>query len=154
MQLSAWWESRAVPRSTAFKLVRIAGIEPGKVRVDGSRSPVSFLDQQQVAILDSLHSRLQQGASLAQLEGALVALRHPEPSQDTEPAPLPEDADAMAQAVLSRLKAGRLAMATGLPLSTAEVGWLLGARPGGPVVTRGRVTARRHGRNHWTLEPS
>lgn len=154
MQLSAWWESRAVPRSTAFKLVRIAGIEPGKVRVDGSRSPVSFLDQQQVAILDSLHSRLQQGATLAQLEGALATLRHPEPSQDTEPAPLPEEADAIAQAVLSRLKAGQLALATGLPLTTAEVSWLLGARPGGPVVTRGRVTARRHGRNHWTLEPS
>jgi hypothetical protein len=154
MQLSAWWESRAVPRSTAFKLVRIAGIEPGKVRVDGSRSPVSFLNQQQVAAMDALHGKLQQGATLAQLEGALAPLRHPEPSQDTEPAPLPEEADAMAQDVLRRLRAGRLALETGLPLSTAETAWLLGARPGGDAVTRGRVTARRHARNCWTLEPS
>ena len=154
MQLSAWWESRAVPRSTAFKLVRIAGIEPGKVRVDGSRSPVSFLSQQQVDMLDTLHGRIQSGETLAQLEGALATLRHLEPSPDTDPAPLPEEADAMAQAVLSRLKAGRLALTTGLPLTTAETAWILGARPGGDAVTRGRVVARRHARNVWTLEPS
>ncbi|TWB87699.1 hypothetical protein FB106_12034 [Synechococcus sp. Ace-Pa] len=154
MQLSAWWESRAVPRSTAFKLVKIAGIEPGKVRAEGSRSPVSFLDQGQVEALDALHRQLQNGATLAQLEGALTTLRRPEPAQDINPAPLPEEASAMAQAVLSRLKAGRLALETGLPLTTAEVGWLLGARPGGDSVARGRAIARRLARNVWTLEPS
>ncbi|MCP9845250.1 hypothetical protein KBY94_16225 [Synechococcus sp. Cruz-9C9] len=154
MLLSAWWESRAVPRSTAFKLVKIAGIEPSKVRVPGSRSPVSSLSQQQVETLDAVHAKLSSGATLAQLEGALASLRHPETAQDAEPEPLPEEEADMAQAVLSRLQAGQLAIETGLPLSTAEVRWLLGARPGATVVERGRVTARRHGRNCWTLEPS
>jgi hypothetical protein len=154
MQLSAWWESRAVPRSTAFKLVRIAGIEPGKVRVEGSRSPVSFLSQQQVQAMDALAAKLQQGATLAQLEGALAPLRRPETAHDVEPEPLPEEEADLAQAVLSRLEAGRLALETGLPLTSLEVRWLLGARPGGEVVQRGRVVARRHARNVWTLEPS
>lgn len=151
MTLAAWWESRAVPRSTAFKLVRIAGIEPGKVRVDGSRSPVSFLSAAHVAALDALHDRLQGGATLGQLEGALAGLRRPEPSQAPaapEPPPRPSGA------VLSRLQAGQLAIESGLPLTTAEVAWIMGARPGGDVVTRGRVTARRGGRNLWHLEPS
>ncbi len=124
------------------------------MRVEGSRSPVSFLDQRQVAALDALHTKLQQGATLGQLEGVLAPLRHPETAPDPEPEPLPEEAEAMTQVVLSRLEAGRLALETGLPLSTAEAAWLLGARPGGGAVTRGRVTARRHARNVWTLEPS
>ena len=150
MTLSSWWESRAVPRSTAFKLAKIAGIEPEKVRVDGSRSPVSFLKAEQVAAMDALHRKMGEGATLAQLEGALAPLRRPEPA----PAgPEPVADDRMGD-VLKRLQAGELALATGLPLSTAEISWLIGARPGGDVVERGRVVARRHGRNHWTLEPS
>jgi hypothetical protein len=53
-----------------------------------------------------------------------------------------------------RLELTRLAIDTGAPLSTAEVAQLLGARPGGGVVERGGLTARRLGRNVWRLSRS
>jgi hypothetical protein len=54
LRLSDWWESRDVPRSTAFRLLKVAGLEPEKVRAEGSRSPVSFLTADQVQVLDAL----------------------------------------------------------------------------------------------------
>ena len=152
MRLSDWWESRAVPRSTAFRLVRIAGIEPEKVRVSGSQSPVSFLSAGQVQAMDALAERLKAGATIAQLEGALARVSRPETALD--PTPPPSEAPPGPELLQARLAAGELALRTGLPLTTAEVTWLLGARPGAPLVKRGRVTARRHARNVWSLEPS
>jgi hypothetical protein len=53
-----------------------------------------------------------------------------------------------------RLEITELAIRTGAPLSTAEVAQLMGARPGARVVERGGLTARRLGRNVWTLSRS
>lgn len=50
-----------------------------------------------------------------------------------------------------RLELTRLAIQTGAPLSTAEVTALLGARPGGALVERGGLRARRLSRNVWKL---
>jgi hypothetical protein len=50
-----------------------------------------------------------------------------------------------------RLELTELALKTGAPLSTAEVTVLLGARPGGTVVERGGLRARRISRNVWKL---
>jgi hypothetical protein len=149
MRLSDWWESRAVPRSTAFRLLRIAGIEPEKVRADGSRSPVSFLSQPQVDALDALAAKVKGGASITQLEGALAVHRRPETAPDPidEPDATPPGPDLL----LDRLEAGERALRSGLPLSTSEVAWIIGARPGSATVTRGRIVATRHGRNVWTL---
>jgi hypothetical protein len=52
-----------------------------------------------------------------------------------------------------RLRVLRDALELGAPLSTAAVAELLGARPGGPEVVRGRIVAIREGRDCWTLEP-
>jgi hypothetical protein len=54
-------------------------------------------------------------------------------------------------ALRQRLELTQLALATGAPLTTAEVTALLGARPGGSVVERGGLKARRLGRNVWKL---
>jgi hypothetical protein len=54
-------------------------------------------------------------------------------------------------ALKQRLELTELALKTGAPLTTAEVTSLLGARPGGPVVERGGLRARRLGRNVWKL---
>lgn len=152
LRLSDWWESRDVPRSTAFRLLKVAGLEPEKVRAEGSRSPVSFLTAEQVQVLDALAQRLKAGATIAQLEGAIARVSRPETAPDPEPPPA---VDGPGPALLlARLEAGQRAIAAGLPLTTGEVAWLLGARPGGDRVTRGRVTAVRHARNCWTLEPS
>lgn len=50
-----------------------------------------------------------------------------------------------------RLELTRLAIDTGAPLNTAEVTQLMGARPGGSVVERGGLRARRLSRNVWQL---
>ncbi|MCS5692665.1 hypothetical protein NZK33_11805 [Cyanobium sp. FGCU-6] len=63
-----------------------------------------------------------------------------------------EDGGSVDLAVLrQRLEITQLALQTGAPLSTAELTQLLGARPGGPVVERGGLRARRLGRNLWKL---
>jgi hypothetical protein len=54
-------------------------------------------------------------------------------------------------ALRQRLELTSLALQTGAPLSTAEVTYLLGARPGGADVERGGLRARRISRNVWKL---
>ena len=51
-----------------------------------------------------------------------------------------------------RLQVIREALELGAPLTTATVTDLLGARPGGAEVIRGRIAAVREGRDCWTLE--
>ncbi len=55
-------------------------------------------------------------------------------------------------ALRQRLELVQLAVATGAPLSTAEVTQLLGARPGSGDVKRGGLRALRLGRNVWKLQ--
>lgn len=50
-----------------------------------------------------------------------------------------------------RLELTQLALQTGAPLSTAEVTYLMGARPGSAEVERGGLRARRISRNVWKL---
>ena len=50
-----------------------------------------------------------------------------------------------------RLELTSLALETGAPLSTAEVGFLMGARPGTDRVQRGGLVARKESRNLWRL---
>lgn len=54
-------------------------------------------------------------------------------------------------ALRHRLELTQLALQTGAPLSTAEVTYLMGARPGGAEVERGGLRARRISRNVWKL---
>ena len=56
-----------------------------------------------------------------------------------------------AAALRNRLELTDLALKTGAPLSTAEVTYLMGARPGAAVVERGGLKARRVSRNVWKL---
>lgn len=54
-------------------------------------------------------------------------------------------------ALRQRLELTQLALQTGAPLSTAEVTYLMGARPGSADVERGGLRARRVSRNVWKL---
>ena len=54
-------------------------------------------------------------------------------------------------ALRQRLELTELALNTGAPLSTAEVTYLMGARPGSARVERGGLRARRVNRNVWKL---
>ena len=150
--LSHWYESRSIARATAFRLVKVAGITPHKIKVPGGRAPVSALDPAMVAALDALSDRLRAGESMAQLEASTTrAITVTEPSETVSDDHSVASGSGDLPVLLQRLQAIDLAIATGAPLTAADVAILLGARPGRSVVTRGRVTATRHGRNHWSL---
>ena len=151
IRFSDWFEREGVSRTTAFALLKLARITPESRRVSGSARSVHFLNAAQEAVLQSLVDRMRTGASLGQLqaeaESAMVAVESRTVRDDPDPSPpLP---------LLTRLQAVDLAVATGAPVTTAEVRQLLGATPGSGagVVVRGRVQARRMGRNCWALEP-
>ncbi len=50
-----------------------------------------------------------------------------------------------------RLELIALAIDTGAPLSTSEVAYLLGARPGSSKTERGGIVAKRISRNVWRI---
>ena len=53
---------------------------------------------------------------------------------------------------LARLEAAERAIRSGLGLTTTEVSWILGVRPGSSPLTRAGITATRTGWNCWRLE--
>ena len=57
----------------------------------------------------------------------------------------------MVRQLRQRLELTALAVESGAPLTTAEVTYLLGARPGTEAVERGGLKARRVTRNVWRL---
>ena len=57
----------------------------------------------------------------------------------------------MAKQLRQRLELTALAIESGAPLTTNEVTYLLGARPGTESVERGGLRARRVSRNVWRL---
>ena len=65
-----------------------------------------------------------------------------------------QDGQADLHGLRQRLELIDLAIRTGAPLSTSEVGALLGARPGTAVVERGGIQAKRISRNVWKLSRS
>jgi hypothetical protein len=136
-----------------------AGLQLHKARLPGMRLPVSWLDSEQIEVLDRLAQRMQKGDSLTRIEQDLsgsitVAAESSEQDRAGSSTAADLDPESMARALVVRLQAAEAAMATGLPLTTAEISWLIGARPGSAVVHRGHVLAVRHGRNQWTLEPA
>ena len=57
----------------------------------------------------------------------------------------------MVRQLRQRLELTALAVESGAPLTTTEVAYLLGARPGTESVERGGLRARRVSRNVWRL---
>ena len=158
LPLTDWYEARGVPRSTAFKMVRIAGLELGRVKLPGTRALVAALTAEQRQVMDRLADRWCDGATLPQLQAEFTAALVPSDGlSQAEPVPdglSPSAPPIDAGALLSRLEAGERAIRSGLPLTTSEVAWLLLARPGGDRVSRAGVEAIRHGRNVWQLRRS
>lgn len=146
VRFSSWYESRKLSRSTAFRLLSISGIEPEKRRVEGSRSPVSFLTDHQKQVMDHLAFELERGKTMAELETRITK------AQDVSSPPESPMEEASPAVLVQRLQVLDLAQATGLGLSTAEIAWVLGVRPGSSSFVRGRVRVDRQSRNCWTVQ--
>jgi len=133
--------------------VMIAGLELAKVRVPEIRTPVAWLEQVQVQVLDQLAQRLAHGESLAKLQESIALVASPGMGQDVSGQHPETSRDGSGpSALLTRLQAAQLAISTRVPLTSADVAWLIGAKPGAAITQRGGVIARRHARNVWTLE--
>lgn len=164
-----WISRRGCAKSTAYRMRSELGISCEKRR-QGTTVEV-WLSAADEALLDAYADALGRGLGTAE---ALAAVGRPGPaggalmesdgahrsgaivpSDSIEPTPAPpmESDGAALQALRWRLAALRDAVELGAPLSTAEVAMLLGARPGGAQVTRGRLQAVRQARNVWTIEP-
>jgi hypothetical protein len=154
-RLSSLIERLPLSRGSVFELVRALGIETEKGPGPEGRGRVAWLNATDAARLEDAAREVAAGRlRIADAGGALAPSpqrRQIPPSLPTEaPAASPDSADGAG--LLQRIKAAEAAARVGFPLSTAEVAWILGARPGGPVVTRAGLQAVRLARNVWRLQ--
>jgi hypothetical protein len=168
---SDWITRKGVSKSTAYAWRSALRIEPQRRRVAG-RVEV-WLSAEQEELLDLYAAALGNGATAAEALAAVGLSAAPMdsngstglipvdsagtaglvPLESDGPHPAaPMESDGIHQ-LRARLAALRDAVELGAPLSTAEASLLMGARPGGAVVVRGRLRAVREARNCWTIEP-
>ena len=167
-----WITNRGVSKSTAYQWRAALGIKPEKRRV-GARVEVwlSAADEQLMDAYGDALANMPPAEALAKVgratpvesdgtsalipvESGGIGRLDPMESDGTQvAAPVESDGTQRVEQLRHRLAALRDAVEMGAPLSTAEVALLLGARPGGDEVVRGRLRAVREARNCWTIEP-
>jgi len=155
IRFADWISQRGCAKSTAYRMRTELGITPTKRRHQG-RLEV-WLSAADAALMDQYADALAEGhTTIAALDivgrpmeadgpAALVPM---EPDGPMAPSPMEPDGVAL----LRRLEAAERAINSGLGLSTAEVTWVLGVRPGSSPLARGGITATRTGWNCWRLE--
>lgn len=134
-------------KTALYQRMRQLGIQPTP---HGGRA---YLSSEQVESLRTFSK----AAALARQPAAALLAMAASASQQAEPdgahsANGEQDERERLELLQLRLRVLREAVELGGPLTTAEVALLLGARPGGNEVIRGRVAAVREGRDCWTLE--
>jgi hypothetical protein len=157
-----WISDRGCAKSTAYRMRSELGIEPERRRRGGVVEV--WLSQQQADLMTAYAEALGRGMSTAE---ALEAVGHGSAIVETDGArrnppplvPIEEpmesggaDEKAELEVLCARLEALERACRSGAPLTSREAQLLLGARPGGAEVARGRILAVREARNCWTLE--
>ena len=143
-RFSDWYEGHGISRTTAFALLRAAGIEPSKRRIEGVNKPVSYLAGDQLRAMEALVEQHKQGRSVAELSTA-IQKAVPERSELVATSPGEPDDKATGGSLLERLQALQLAQSTGATLTSREARWILGKKP----VASEKV--ERVGVNAWRL---
>jgi hypothetical protein len=151
VRLSDWIADAPIGKTAAYELLKALGITPAKLKLPGVSAAVSMLSEAEAQAMDRAAAAVAGGNSIAELTALVTNSRTTATDRGRSAAAASEPTGPTPEALLTRLQAVQLAAATGAPLTTAEAAWLLGARPGAAVVTRGRLTAERVGRNCWTL---
>ncbi len=152
-RLSSLIERLPLSRGSVFELVKALGIETMKGPGPGGRGRVAWLSAIDAARLeDAAHEVAAGRLRIADAGGALAH----SPQTPRTPPTLPTEAPSAGSAdsadgagLLQRIQAAEAAARFGFPLSTAEVAWILGAKPGAAVVTRAGLRAERMARNVW-----
>ena len=143
-RFSDWFEAHGISRTTAFALLRAAGIEPSKKRIEGVNKPVSYLAGDQLRAMEALVEQHKAGRSVAELSSA-IQKAVPERSELIATNPSEPDDKATGGSLLERLQALQLAQSTGATLTSREARWILGKKP----VASERL--ERVGVNAWRL---
>lgn len=149
VRLAELAESLPLSRASVFEVVKALGITTSKGPGPGGRGRVAWVtaaeadritaaatavDRGEVRIADLSRPTRQTAATLARSAVSAASAEPPD-----------------AGPFLQRLEAAERAIRSGLGLTTAEVHWILGARPGVPDVVRGGIRATRTGYNCWRL---
>lgn len=147
MTVAEAMEALQLGKTALYQRMRQLGIEPQR---HGNRAYLTDAQIERLRALGKAASLARQPMATLQ---AMAALAGQQAEPDSAQSANGEQSDRDRLELLQlRLQVLRDAMDLGSPLSTAEVTLLLGARPGGPEVVRGRVVAVREGRDCWTLE--
>lgn len=154
VRLAGLTEALPLSRNSMFELVKALGIVTVKGPGPGGKGRVAWLSSTDAARLRKAAMDVAAGRLRIADVGALAQSQPTPPTLRTLPeAPSADSADrADLASLLQRIQAAEAAARAGFPLSTAELTAILGARPGGPVVTRAGIVARRLARNVWRIE--
>jgi hypothetical protein len=143
VRLSELIAALPLSRGSVFELIKALGITTDKGPGPEGRGRVAWVGAKEADRLADAAARVHRGevtiGSLTALQKA-PATASGYSAASADPAPF-----------LARLEAAERAIASGLGLSTTEVTWILGVKPGAAVVTRGGITATRTGWNCWRL---
>ena len=71
VRITDWYNYHQISRTTAFALLRVAGIRPGKRRVAGINKPVSCLTVDEFNIMEELVKKYKEGRSVNDLNTAV-----------------------------------------------------------------------------------
>lgn len=140
-------------RASVFEVIKALGVTTSRGPGPGGRGRVAWLSAGEAQRV----SEAAIAVHLRQIRISDLAQGRPSPAtpQTLPGAALAASADpgdrVDAARLQARLRAAELAISSGLGLTTAEAAWILGAKPAGAMVTRGRVVAIRAGFNCWTL---
>jgi len=150
IRLAELIEQLPLSRGSVFELIKALGIATAKGPGPGGRGRVAWVASADADRLEDAARRVHRGeVRIADLAGGLQRLATP-PTASSSPSPAsPDSADP--GPFLARLEAAERAISSGLGLTTAEVAWILGVKPGSSPVTRGRITAVKTGWNCWYL---
>jgi hypothetical protein len=150
-RLSELIDALPLSRGSVFELIKALGVQTIKGPGPGGRGRVAWVSSGDA---DRLRDAAQEVAAsrrkISDYGAALVARPQTPPTLPTVPAAASADSADGAE-LLQRMEAAARALSTGFPLSTAELVWIIGARPGGPVVVRGGLRADKLARNVWRL---
>ena len=149
VRLAELIESLPLSRGSIFELLKALAITTEKGPGLNGKGRVAWLSAESADRLTQAAHKVNRGEiRIADLSGQLT-LQTP---QTAAMAPSAESADSADPApFLARLEAAERAIASGLGLTTAEVSWVLGVKPGSAEVIRGGIKASRTKINCWLL---
>ena len=158
VRLAELCESLPLSRASVFEVVKALDITTRKGPGPGGRGRVAWVSSADAdRISEACHWVDRGEGRIADLSQGLQRLPSRQtaamvPRGGSAPASAPSAESADPAPFLARLQAAERAVRSGLGLTTAEVTWILGVRPGSSPIVRGGIRANRTGWNCWRLE--